>query len=532
MGPLGKERAVSSLGPPSSDCLRSDLASMGKKCLICAPYQATVPVGEVPLGKCRIKLSSGFERPDKVYFSWIVAIIGAGYMSQTLLRPMEDLCDNSFRSVALRTLNAFAVDVMSIPNADDLLWYVAQNVVGKLNFVDCVIYTSDVDQTVLTQAAAMGAKNPFGRSIVNPLRIPFGQGITGRVAQSQEAVIVDDLLKDQNYISDTEPARSEICVPMIFGNRLVGVIDSEHPNANAFGAAELEILTTVAAMTSAKLELLEEAERSERRYRELVESHAQLTRETSKRKALEAELFEARRLESIGRLSGGFAHDFNNILTVISGNLDLLDATGAISDPAAEEFLSDAQTAAGKGADHIRSMLAFSQRSSLDPEPFDIHELVQSTVQWSKQILPGTVEVTVHTADFLWLAHVDRKAAENALLNLILNARDAMPGGGCLELEIDNFTVDRQKVGASDYQLNHGDYVRLSVRDTGSGIEERNLHRIFDPFYTSKPPGSGTGLGLSTVFGFMRQSGGAITVASKIGVGSTFHLYFPTEARG
>lgn len=453
-------------------------------------------------------------------------------MSQTLLRPMEELCESSFRSVALRTLNAFAVDVMSIPNADDLLWYVAQNVVGKLNFVDCVIYTSDVDETVLTQAAAMGAKNPFGRSIVNPLRIPFGQGITGRVAQSREAVVVEDLLKDQTYISDTEPARSEICVPMIIGNRVVGVIDSEHPNANAFGAAELEILTTVAAMTSAKLELLEEAERSDRRYRELVESHAQLTRETSKRKALEAELFEARRLESIGRLSGGFAHDFNNILTVISGNLELLDATGVTTDPAAKEFLSDAQTAAEKGADHIRSMLAFSQRSRLEPEPVDMHELIKSTVQWSKQLLPGTVEVTVHTTEFLWLAHVDRKAAENALLNLILNARDAMPGGGCLEFEIDNFTVGRQKIGAFDYQLTHGDYVRLSVRDTGSGIEERNLHRIFDPFYTSKPPGSGTGLGLSTIFGFMRQSGGAITVASKVGVGSTFDLYFPTEAKG
>ena len=452
-------------------------------------------------------------------------------MNQPSLRSMESFCDNSLSSVALRTLNAFAVDVMTIPNVEDLLWYVAQNVVGKLNFVDCVIYTSDVDETILTQAAAMGAKNPFGRSIVNPLRIPFGRGITGRVAQSREAIIVEDLLKDQTYISDTEPARSEICVPMIFGNRVVGVIDSENPKANAFGAAELEILTTVAAMTSAKLELLEEAERSDRRYRELVESHAQLTRETSKRKALEAELFEARRLESIGRLSGGFAHDFNNILTVISGNLDLLDATGATSDPTAKEYLSDARTAAAKGAGHIRSMLAFSQRSRLKPGPVDMHELVQSTVQWSKQILPATVEVTVHAAEFLWLTHVDRTAAENALLNLILNARDAMPDGGRLEFEIDNFTVGHQKVGAFEAQLSHGDYVRLSVRDTGSGIAEHNLHQIFDPFYTSKPRGSGTGLGLSTVFGFMQQSGGAITVASKIGDGSTFHLYFPAETK-
>lgn len=451
-------------------------------------------------------------------------------MNQPFLRSTERLRDQTFGSVALRTLNAFAVDVMTIPNANDLLWYVAQNVVGKLNFVDCVIYTSDLDETVLTQAAAMGAKNPFGRSIVSPLRIPFGQGITGRVAQSREAIIIEDLLKDQTYISDTEPARSEICVPMIFGNRVVGVIDSEHPEPDAFGPAELEILTTVAAMTSAKLELLEEAERSDRRYRELVESHAQLTKETSRRKALEAELFEARRLESIARLSGGFAHDFNNILTVISGNLDLLDATGATSNPAAEECLSDARTAATKGADLIRSMLAFSQRSRLEPGPVDLHELVQSTVQWSKQILPGSVDVTVRASDALWCTHVDRNAAENALLNLIFNARDAMPGGGRLEFKIDNFTSACQKVGAFASQLTPGDYVRLRVRDTGSGIAEHNMQQIFDPFYTSKPPGSGSGLGLSTVFGFMQQSGGAITVASKIGEGSTFHLYFPAQA--
>lgn len=452
-------------------------------------------------------------------------------MNQTFLRSMERNHDHSFRSVALRTLNAFAVDVMTIPNVDDLLWYVAQNVVGKLNFVDCVIYTCNLEETVLTQAAAMGAKNPFGRSIVSPLRIPFGQGITGRVAQSREAIIVDDLLEDQSYISDTEPARSEICVPMIFGNRVVGVIDSEHPDAGAFGPAELEILSTVAAMTSAKLELLEEAERSDRRYRDLVHAHAQLSRETSNRKALEAELFEARRLEAIGRLSGGFAHDFNNILTVISGNLDLLDATGTASDPTAATCLTDARTAATKGAELIRSMLAFSQRSRLEPGPVDLHDLVQSTVQWSKQVLPDTVTVTVQAADALWRIHVDRSSAENALLNLILNARDAMPDGGCLAFEIDNFTFAHQEPGRYPPKLGPGEYVRLSVRDTGTGIAEHNLQQIFDPFYTSKPTGSGSGLGLSTVFGFMQQSGGAVTATSKLGEGTTFHLYFPAHAR-
>jgi signal transduction histidine kinase len=452
-------------------------------------------------------------------------------VNQPFLPSSDRQGGNGYGSKALRTLNAFAVDVMSIPNANDLFWYVAQNVVGKLNFVDCVIYTCDLDETVLTQAAAMGAKNPFGRSIVNPLRIPFGQGITGRVAQNREAIVVEDLLLDQTYISDTEPARSEICVPMIYGNRVVGVIDSEHPEPGAFGAAELEILTTVAAMTSAKLELLEEAERSDRRYRDLVQSHAELTRETSNRKALEAELFEARRLEAIGRLSGGFAHDFNNILTVIAGNLELLDATGAVSDPSAETCLSDARTAASKGAELIRSMLAFSQRSRLEPGRVDLRDLVQSTIQWSKKVLPDTIAVTTQSANALWRTHVDKNAAENAVLNLILNARDAMPEGGTLAFEIDNFTYAGQQNDPVAYQLAHGNYVRLIVRDTGIGIPEHNLQQIFDPFYTSKPAGSGTGLGLSTVFGFMQQSGGAVTATSTLGEGTTFHLYFPADAR-
>ena len=141
-----------------------------------------------------------------------------------------------------------------------------QNVVGRLQFLDCVIYKADEAGTELTQVAALGAKNPHDREILNPLKIPFGQGITGGVAQSKKAVIIDDLLKDQTYIADSEPARSEICVPLVSQGRVVGVIDSEHPEIGAFDAADLEVLTTVAAMTSAKLELLAEVDRSHSQY--------------------------------------------------------------------------------------------------------------------------------------------------------------------------------------------------------------------------------------------------------------------------
>lgn len=441
--------------------------------------------------------------------------------------PEPEERDKNFEAVALRILNQFAIDIMNIPNSDDLLWYVAQNVVGKLNFVDCVIYTSDLEETVLTQAAAMGEKNPFGRSIVNPLKIPFGHGITGRVAMTREAIVVEDLFGNEDYISDTKPARSELCVPMIYGNRVVGVIDSEHPEPRAYGKEELDILTTVAAMTSTKLELLEEAERSVRRYHDLVESHHHLTLEINSRKALEAQLFEARKLEAIGRLSGGFAHDFNNMLTVIAGNLELLDEVLSPRSSEVGECLTAAATASKKGASVIRSMLAFSQRAHLAPEVVHLGALIKGTLDWSKQLLPETITIQLQVAEDAWPTKVDQDAAENALLNLIVNARDAMENGGHLTLSTTNITITASDHECKALRLNPGNYTRLSVSDTGSGIPQKQLQQIFDPFFTTKPLGKGTGLGLSTVFGFMQQSHGAVAVESVAGKGSVFHLYFP-----
>lgn len=417
---------------------------------------------------------------------------------------------------------------MSIPSADDLYWYVAQNVVGRLNFVDCVIYEANDDQTELTQVAALGEKNPFGRSIVNPLRIPFGQGITGKVAQRREAIIVDDLADDESYIQDTQPARSEICVPMIFHNRVVGVIDSEHPDANAFGPQELEILTTVAAMTSAKLELLAEAERSNARYQDLVQSHAQLSQEIDNRKALESRLFEARKLESVGRLSGGFAHDFNNLLTVISGNLEFLQEAGGSLDENLD-CIAAARSAADRGAQMIRNMLAFSQRSRLDPEPLDLNALTSETCAINKRALPATIAIQLQQCGQIWPVNVDKGASENALINLILNARDAMPDGGEIKVETANMWLSWTEIQSRNMTLRPGPYVCVSVSDTGTGIPEDRLQQIFDPFYTTKETGAGSGLGLSSTLGFMQQIGGSVIVSSEMGHGTTFRLYFPAS---
>lgn len=428
----------------------------------------------------------------------------------------------------LRTLNTFAVDLMSIPSVEDLFWYVAQNVVGKLGFVDCVIYQADKGQTELTQAAAWGEKNPYGRNIINPLVIPFGRGITGQVAQSRKPIVVDDLLKDRNYIADTEPARSEICVPLTCGGRIAGVIDSEHPDIAAFGDDQLEILSTVAAMTSAKLELLAEFERSHERYEDLVIAHTQLTQETCNRKALEAKLFEARKMDAIGRLTGRFAHEFNNLLTAIAGNIELLELDSP--EEGAKDTLQGVKTAAGRGAQLIRDLLAFAQRTRLTAETVDLNALVSTFCQDSKKSLASPIEC--YRAVDLWPVSADPAAVENMLLALTLNAIEVMPKSGGLKIATENIFHTLPEGQHFPSELVPGRYVRLSVSDQGSGIKEENLAQIFDPFFTTKEVGEGTGLGLSMVLGVMRQSGGTVAVHSEAGKGSTFQLYFPAAPCG
>ncbi|WP_166418145.1 ATP-binding protein [Cochlodiniinecator piscidefendens] len=446
-------------------------------------------------------------------------------MLKTISTSLNQI-DRASEAQMLRTLNTFAVDLMSIPSVEDLFWYVAQNVVGKLGFIDCVIYQADEQQTELMQVAAWGEKNPFGRNIINPLVIPFGCGITGQAAQTRKPIIVNDLLVDGNYIADTEPARSEICVPLICAGRIAGVIDSEHPNVGAFGEAELEILSTVAAMTSAKLELLAETNRSLERYDDLLVAHTQLSQETSNRKALEARLFEARKMDAIGRLTGRFAHEFNNLLTVIAGNVELLEFDA--SDAVAKDTLQVVKTASARGAHLIRSMLAFGERTRLAPEVIDLNAIVSTFCQDCEQSLGSPVEQC--RAGDLWSASADPIAVENMLLALALNATQSGPKGGGIKIITENIFHTLAEGQAFPSELTPGRYVRLSVSDQGSGIKVEHMAQIFDPFFTTKAVGDGTGLGLSMVLGVMRQSGGTVAVQSEAGKGSTFQLYFPAAS--
>tara|TARA_R110002020_G_scaffold176756_23_gene369324 strand:- start:7656 stop:10013 length:2358 start_codon:yes stop_codon:yes gene_type:complete len=234
---------------------------------------------------------------------------------------------------------------------------------------------------------------------------------------------------------------------------------------------------------------------------------------------------QAQKNETIGKLTGGLAHDFNNLLAVIMGNLELLQED--LSPAEERNCIAQALEAVERGAGLTRSMLAFARRARLDPTMFDLGEMAQQTLTWARRTLPASISLHVEATADLPQVKADFDMATSALLNLVINARDAMPQGGNLRIEVEARHVGQDDAGVAMDGLTPGDYVVASVIDTGEGISEGALSRIFEPFFTTKPPGSGSGLGLSMVYGFMKQSNGAVRVRSKAGEGSVFELYFP-----
>ncbi|MGO4402907.1 PAS domain S-box protein [Bosea sp. RAF48] len=250
-------------------------------------------------------------------------------------------------------------------------------------------------------------------------------------------------------------------------------------------------------------------------------------RDLTSRHRMEEELRQSQKMEAIGQLTGGIAHDFNNLLTVISGNLEMIERR--LEDRRLRDLLREAQDAADDGAKLTGQLLAFGRRQALNAKLTDIGQLVSNFAELLRRTLGETIDLqTVVTGQAL-LALVDTTQLQNALLNLVLNARDAMPRGGRLKVEVSRIRLD------ADYarmypQTRLGNYVLVSVSDTGAGMSEEVKQRAFEPFFTTKGVGAGTGLGLSMVYGFAMQSGGHVRLDSEPGGGTTIRLFLPTAS--
>jgi PAS domain S-box-containing protein len=256
-------------------------------------------------------------------------------------------------------------------------------------------------------------------------------------------------------------------------------------------------------------------------------------RDITEEKAAEASLAsaqealrQAQKMEAIGQLTGGLAHDFNNLLAGISGSLELLERRlGQGRTAGIERYIDAAQGSTRRAAALTQRLLAFSRRQTLDPKPTDVNKLINGMEDLIRRTVGPAVRLEVVGAGGLWLTKVDPSQLENAVLNLSLNARDAMPDGGRITIETSNKWLDDR--AAKERELPPGQYVSLCVTDTGTGMSADVISHIFDPFFTTKPLGQGTGLGLSMIHGFVRQSGGQVRVYSEVGVGTTMCIYLP-----
>jgi two-component system, cell cycle sensor histidine kinase and response regulator CckA len=250
-----------------------------------------------------------------------------------------------------------------------------------------------------------------------------------------------------------------------------------------------------------------------------------VVRDLTARKRTQQQLVQAQKMEAVGQLTGGMAHDFNNLLTVIIGSLDMLEGE-LKSHPKAQTLAELALKGSLKAAELTRQLLAFSRRQTLEPKVVSLNELVSGTTQLLSRTLGEQIQIKLLLADDLWPMLADPAQVESSLANLSINARDAMPEGGYLTIETANKTLDEQ-YGKDNAETAPGDYVMLAVSDTGTGMPPEVLERVFEPFFTTKAEGRGTGLGLSMVYGFAKQSGGHVKIYSEVGHGTTVRIYLP-----
>lgn len=268
-------------------------------------------------------------------------------------------------------------------------------------------------------------------------------------------------------------------------------------------------------------------ERVAERTRQLAAANDRLTAEMAERSKAEEALVQAQKIEAVGQLTAGVAHDFNNLLTAVLGNLDFLERVISPEDQRNQRRIAAMRGAAERGAKLTGQLLAFSRRQRLEPRPVDLNEVVAGMGDLLRSTIGGTVRIETVLKPDLWPALADPTQVEVAILNLAINARDAMPVGGAITIETRNATLNKPSKPADPPT---GDYVEVAVSDTGVGMAPDVLARAFEPFFTTKEPGKGSGLGLSQVFGLTRQLGGGVRIKTRVGEGTSVKIYLPRAA--
>jgi signal transduction histidine kinase/CheY-like chemotaxis protein len=358
-------------------------------------------------------------------------------------------------------------------------------------------------------------------------RLPYSRSAASLALDSGRAVVVRDLPEQGGQESVIlQGVRSALCAPIVVAGRAVAcfyVLSTQV--SRLFGEDEERLAGYISALAAAALQNAEGLARQEALSLSLQAANQELQASLRRLQEAQEQLLHSERMAVAGRVAGSLAHDFNNLLTVVNGCAGLLLADLDPADPRRREA-EDILEAGQRGAALTRQLLAFSRRQVLRPRPLDLNAVVEGMVGMIRRLLGEDIEVQTRLAPGLGAVLADPTQMEQVLMNLAVNARDAMPGGGRLLLETSPVELEAGSRG-----IRPGSYVVLTVADTGCGMDQATRARIFEPFFTTKEPGRGTGLGLATVYGIVEQSGGHIEVDSAPGQGTTFRLYFPCVAQ-
>jgi PAS domain S-box-containing protein len=399
----------------------------------------------------------------------------------------------------------------------------------------------DAGESYMLYALSGAERSDFDR-----FGMPRATAIFHPTFMGEGVVRSDDITKDERYGKNDPhrgmpeghlPVRSYLAVPVISrSGEVIGGLFFGHPHVARFTARHERLITGIAAQAAVGIDnarLYEAAQkelaeriRAETEVRELNETLEQRVREEIQRRAeAEEALRQSQKMETLGQLTGGIAHDFNNLLQIVSGNLDTLTRK-MDEDAPLRRYAERATKGAERAATLTQRLLAFSRRQPLAPKPTDVNRLLPGMSELLHRTLGETIEVEAVLPPRVWLVETDPNQLENAILNLAVNARDAMPGGGKLTIETQNTHLD-EKYALQNPGVTPGQYVVICISDTGVGMDADTAARAIEPFFTTKEVGKGTGLGLSMVYGFIKQSSGHLKIYSEPGQGTTVKIYLP-----